>query len=501
MKIISAQSTKEVDRSTIEMEGITSIDLMERAATAFCKWIFDQFSTATHFHIVCGNGNNGGDGMAISRMLAERGYDITTFYVRVASSSSADFNINLNRLKNISTVVEIENSQDIPVFSGKWVIDALFGSGLSKPIEGVTASLVESMNKEAMGIISVDMPSGLYANSKPDTEIVIHADFTLTFQLPKLSFMAPENEMYVGGWLAVDIGLSTTAIDNSPALAYYVDEHFARKIYVPRKRFSHKGTFGHALMIAGSIGKMGAAILATRACLKAGAGLVTAHVPECGAQIMQATVPEAMCSADTFDEIIAQLPDLDPYDAIGIGPGFGQDSSSSKVLGNLFKESAAPIVIDADAINLISSNKLHKKLPKNCILTPHPKEFERLAGASDNFYERLSLLRAFAQQYEVIVILKGANTAVAAPNGTVYFNSTGNPGMGTAGSGDVLTGIITALLSQGYEPLDASILGVYLHGKSGDFAEEKFGQEGLTAQELIANLGMAFKSVYPMLYN
>jgi NAD(P)H-hydrate epimerase len=492
MKILSAEQIRALDKYTIENEPIASIELMERASAAFVNWFCNQYVNTRPVCIFCGKGNNGGDGLAIARLLSQRSYDVQVVIVEYTDKASDDFQANLAALQNHLTPIFVNDTRQFPTLSDHVLcIDALLGSGLSRPTDGLLAEVIVELNNLPNHIVSVDIASGLFtdkANAKSD--IIVEPDFTVTFQMPKLSFLFPQNASFTGEWHVVDIGLSQKFMSNAPTDYYFTDKSVAERIIKPRNKFSHKGTFGHALLLAGSFGKMGAAVLSGKACLRAGVGLLTMHTPSCGYEIIQISIPEAMAQVDENKKHLSHLPELDSYSAIGIGPGIGQDEKTIRLMEDLLNRIKAPLVIDADALNILSSNRyLLQKLPENTILTPHPKEFQRLAGESSNEFDRLEAGRDFAKRYKVIIVLKGANTAVILPNGEVHFNSTGNPGMATGGTGDVLTGIITSLLAQQYEPSQAAILGVYQHGAAGDKAAAKKGQTALIAMDVVENLG------------
>ncbi|WP_426293218.1 NAD(P)H-hydrate dehydratase [Dyadobacter endophyticus] len=492
MKIFNVEQIRAMDAYTIAREPINSIDLMERASQAFVRWFCNQYVNTRPIAVFCGKGNNGGDGLAIARILSGCGYDVQVFVVEYNLNATDDFRQNLSRLADHLTPRLIQSENDLPRLEKKVVcIDALLGSGLSRPVEGLLGIVIKYLNDLPNRLLAVDIASGLYTD-RPNgpSDIIIKPRYTITFQLPKLSFMLPQNAEYVGEWHVVDIGLSSEYIKNTDTHYYFTDKPEAEKRIKPRQKFSHKGTFGHAVLIAGSYGKMGAAVLSGKACLRSGVGLLTMHVPACGYEIAQISVPEAMTTVDESEKYISEAPDLGSATAIGIGPGIGQAPATAKVLEKILGQAKVPVIIDADALNILSTHPhLLYKLPANTILTPHPKEFQRLAGDSSNEYERLEKARMFSSKYKVIICLKGANTAVVLPNGEVHFNSTGNPGMATGGTGDVLTGIITSLLAQKYAPADAAILGVYQHGLAGDRAAEVRGQTALIASDVVECLG------------
>ncbi|MCB0756399.1 MAG: NAD(P)H-hydrate dehydratase [Flavobacteriales bacterium] len=501
MKVLTAQQIRELDRFTIENEPISSVDLMERAATYgfyAMDGLVEHFSSSLVY--VCGKGNNGGDGLVMARLDVEEGWDVTVIVLEHMEEGSADFAKNLYRLSDETDVevVHVRSMKEFPeIDPDAVIIDAILGTGLSRPLEGLLADAVHHINSLENHVVSIDIPTGLFAedNANNNLERVIRADNTITFHCPKLSFLIPETGNLVGDFKVVDIGLM--AKEMNPVSPYeYVDGEELKKFHRQRPKFSHKGTFGHALLLAGSKGKMGAAQLATKACLRSGVGLVTAHLPSCGMDIMQVGVPEVMCSADSNENLLTELPKLEGFSAIGIGPGIGTDKDTANVLKRLLQDAKVKLVIDADGLNILSENRTWLSfLPKGTILTPHPKEFERLAGKWENSFERLKLQQEFSAKYGAVVVFKGAHTTTTTPAGQTFFNSTGNAGMATAGSGDVLTGIILGLLAQGYAPEIAAVMGVWLHGAAGDAALASQTSEALIASDIISNLNSAFREL------
>jgi NAD(P)H-hydrate epimerase len=491
LKILDMAQVRALDAWTIEHEPVKSIDLMERAAKAFVSWFVMRFDATYRVGVVCGTGNNGGDGLAIARLLAALDYAVSVWIVRGAKESD-DFTANLRRLESQVKPVEFVAGTS---FSGcDVIIDAIFGSGLTRPAEGIFEEAIRQVNSAEAIRVAVDIPSGLFADQHT-TGPVVKADFTVTFQLPKVAFLLPENHAYVGEWRRVDIGLDKSFIRRAETARYYLTRKAVKKLLRTRKKFSHKGDYGHALLVSGSLGKMGAAVLASRGALRAGVGLLTTRLPGCGVTILQAAVPEAMVSVDPADAFISRAPAADAFDAIGVGPGIGQSAETLSALRELL-DAGKPMVIDADALNLLAAHReLFHLVPKGCILTPHPKEFERLSGKWENDFDRLAKQLALARQLKSVVIVKGAHSAVATPEGDVIFNCTGNPGMATGGTGDVLTGILTGLLAQGYPAREAALLGMYLHGLSGDIAVREKGQQGLIAGDLVEFLPNALKTL------
>ncbi len=496
MKIFSVPQIKAWDNHTIQNEPVSSVELMERAAMACSKWLLDHFNNSNSFIIFCGKGNNGGDGLAIARILIENNFKVIVYIAVNSETSTPDFEINLERLDKISNdIYFIEKPSSFPGISDEIVVDAMLGTGLNKSVTGLYRDLIAHINEYSKTVISVDVPSGLYIDKStvgdPDAQIV-KADFTLTFQNQKLAFLMPENQPFFGKATLLNIGLSKEFEEKENAPFEYVEETFINGIYKPRNAFSNKGNFGYACLLAGSYGMMGAAVLSCKACLRSGVGKLTCYTCEKGYEIMQSSVPESMCQ--TFgDTFIKDPKNFESFDVIGIGPGIGKKPSHKQLLQDLFSKYKNPLVIDADALNVISENpQLMEAMPVHSIITPHPKEFERLFGKSQSDFERIDLALQKAELHNIFIVLKGHRTFIATPKGKGYFNSTGNAGMATAGAGDVLTGIITALVAQKYSALHACILGVYLHGLAGDLAAETLSQEALIAEDIINHLGKGF---------
>jgi len=501
IKIFSPDQVRKADAYTIQNEPVSSINLMERAAMACVEWMnsFQDLSDK-HVLIFCGPGNNGGDGLAIARMLIEKKVQVSTFITNESVKKSEDFYVNLHRLRECGLEPHSFESFDLNQLSENSIlIDALFGSGLSKPLEGIYKELVKQINDSTCITVSIDIPSGLYADKPVDPvkDTILKADYTLSFQFPKLAFLFPENEFYSGNWQVLPIGLHPDFINGEPCRNYLVEFADVKGILKPRSRFSHKGTFGHTLLIGGSKGKIGATVLMGKACLRSGTGLVTVHLPACGYTIIQTSAPEVMVSVDEEENECTQLPHLGAFSSIAAGPGMGTGKNTANMLKHLIQKAKVPLLLDADALNILSDNPTWLAfLPKGTVLTPHPGEFARLAGKTSNSFDRLEILRAFCIKYSLNIVLKGAYTVVCSPLGNCYFNPTGNPGMATGGSGDVLTGVITSLLAQGYNPTEACILGVYMHGLAGDLAAENTGFESLVAGDIIENLGKGFMELY-----
>jgi NAD(P)H-hydrate epimerase len=497
MKFFSTSEIKAIDKYTIEHEPIPSIELMERAVKAVHFWFVNHYKSSDKpIYIFCGIGNNGGDGLALARLLANK-YKVSVFIAGKHNELSPDAQVNYDRLlqtANVSIYILDNNLPNIP--QNTIVIDALFGSGLNRPLAGYIANLVQHINESNVTVVSIDIPSGLMGedNSTNISKNIIKAGHTLSFEMPKLAFMFAENEQYVGQWHILPIGLHPDAIKNTPSNYHYTQATEVALQLKKRTRFSHKGSFGKPLLIAGSYGMMGAAVLASRACYRAGAGLLKVHTPSKGVDVLQQGVPEAIVDIDINEKIISTVNIKDEHNAIAIGPGIGTDSATQEALKNIFCSVKVPMIIDADALNILSQHpNWIAQIPPMSILTPHRKEFERLTGGVEASDYRLLMKQVdFAKQHNVVVVLKGAYTSIATPQGNVHFNSTGNPGMSTAGSGDVLTGILLALLAQGYTSEQSSIIGVLLHGLAGDIATEEMGEEAIIASDIIENIGEAY---------
>ena len=503
MKIFTSAQIHEHDKYTIEHEPISSVDLMERAAKAITHAIAERWSANTPIVVFAGPGNNGGDALAVARMLADKGYQVRVYLFNIHNNLSADCSVNrkrLNESKKIKSFSEISLNFDPPQLTeDTLVVDGLFGSGLNKPLSGGFASLVKYINQSPSKVVSIDIPSGLMCedNTYNIRTNIIRADVTLTLQYKKLAMMFADNQPYIGKLQILDIGLSKEYADNTECKYCIVDEADIRTLVRPRPDFVHKGSMGNALIVAGSYGMAGAAVLATKACLRSGAGKVTTRTPKNNCMIMQIAVPEAVLSIDPDAEVLSESASADDIDALGIGPGLGQAETTAVALIGQFKRTHCPIVADADALNILANHRAWlQQLPKNIIMTPHPKEMDKLASnAANGDYDRLAKALDFAERHDAFIILKGHYTAICTPQGKVFFNNTGNSGMATAGSGDVLTGILTGLLARGYSEEQACLLGVYLHGLAGDIAAGKLGKESLIASDIIDHLPMAFRSI------
>ena len=501
MKIFTSAQIHELDRYTIEHEPIKSVDLMERAAKAITRAVAEEWTTHTPVVVFAGPGNNGGDALAVARLLTNEGYKVRTYLFNITNHLSDDCVTNRQRLldgRHAKDFTEITAKFDPPELTADTlVIDGLFGSGLNKPLAGGFASLVKYINQSPAKVVSIDVPSGLMSedNTYNVRANIIHATLTLTLHEKKLAFLFGDAQQFIGRLKVLDIRLSQEYIQKTEAQYYVLEESDVRSRLLHRDDFAHKGNMGNALIVAGSYGMSGAAILATRACLRSGAGKVTVHTPKKNYGVMQISVPEAVLHMDHEETAFTEAVDTDGFDALGIGPGLGCQETTAIAMIAQIRRAQCPIVADADALNILASHRAWmQQLPKGIIMTPHPKELDRLTGSPANAdFERLHRTRELAQSLQAYIILKGHNSALCLPDGQVVFNPTGNSGMATAGSGDVLTGIITALLARGYHQHNACIVGMYLHGLAGDIAVKTLGKESLTASDIIDYLSHAFK--------
>lgn len=494
MKIFSSRQFRDWDKATIAKQYEASIDLMEHAAGEIARHLIEN-ELALSYVIVCGTGNNGGDGLVIARKLHEEGKSVEVFIAGTAENGSADFRANLDRLMNSEVEIHFL-PEDLGGFSfpgADRIIDCVLGTGTNRMVDGFLAGVIRCINDAAIPVIAVDLPSGLLPDLlEPQPGEVVRARETLTFESPKLAMLVPENEIFVGNMTVLPIGLDAAFADHQSAEYSFFDDYDAAMFLKRRPRNAYKNQFGHLQVIAGSRGKMGAAVLCSHAAMAAGAGLVTASVPSVGVDIMQITVPEVMCMPDDDAHYLHTTDFLDKCNAAAIGPGMGTYPETVIMLRKLLRTAQIPVVYDADALNIIAEKRLLVELKPGSVLTPHIGEFDRLFGTHANTFERIRTMKEISGKHHLVIVLKGPNSMVCDPSGVLSFNSSGNPGMATAGSGDVLTGIIGSLLGQGYKPEEAARLGVYIHGLAGDVAREENSSVSLMARDIIGCLGDAF---------
>ncbi|MCR5042976.1 MAG: NAD(P)H-hydrate dehydratase [Bacteroidaceae bacterium] len=511
MKVLSAAQLKAVDAYTIEKELASSANLMERASRAVADKIRSRWTIDTPMKIFAGPGNNGGDALAIARMLSEAKYKVYVYLFNTSGNLSPDCQLNKQRLldfqnvkKDMMGVHNVEFTEVTSQFTppkledGDLIIDGLFGTGLSRPLNGGFASVVKYINASPATVVSIDVPSGLMCedNTYNVMNHIVKANYTYTIQYPKLAFFFPENESYVGNWEVLDIGLLDPGTEETATFYNFTEKKDMVAMLKTRSKFAHKGTMGHAVLIAGKKGMAGAAILSARACMRSGLGKLTIRVPESNVRIMQEAVPEAVLNIDVDANCFSQSFDTSEFDAMAIGPGIGTSAYTVQAFIEQVSMTKCAMVIDADALTILGSHRgWINQLPRRCILTPHKKELFGLISTTRNSYEELERTRELAVRQRIYILIKGAYSAVVTPLGNVYFNSTGNPGMATAGAGDVLTGVILSLLAQAYDPEVALRLGVYLHGLAGDLAAEDLSYEGLISTDIVNYLPKAFKEL------
>ncbi|MBC7555722.1 MAG: NAD(P)H-hydrate dehydratase [Chryseobacterium sp.] len=495
MKLFTSKQILELEKKTLIEDKITSLELMERAAEKFAKTIIADYRKSENIYIFCGNGNNGGDGFASARLLHYEFFNIKVFIDLKNQKYSESAEFNLNRIKKNSGI-EIYDFSEIKNFKIQKkdiIVDALFGIGLNRKLSGKSEELIDILNEIDSVKVSVDIPSGLLSDEiTPDNFTVFKADKTFSFQFWKKAFLYPETGKYCGDIKILDIGISKSWIEKESIHYHVIDEDLIKSIYKKRDDFSNKGDFGNSVIIAGSYGKIGAAVLATKAAMRSGSGLTFAISPECGYAVLQSTAPEAMFikGGENFIDTI----NLPKNAVCGIGPGLGTGNETIKSVLNFLKSCINPLIIDADALNILSKNKSEfKSIPENSIITPHPKEFERLFGKTQNSFERTDLGLKMAKKFKIVIVLKDHHTQIITPQNEVFYNITGNSGMAKGGSGDTLTGILTSLLSQSYEPKNTAIFGVWLHGKAGDFAAHSNSKEAMLPADLVNNIGKVFQ--------
>lgn len=501
MKVFSKEQIYQGDKLTEERQQVASADLMERAGTEIFNWLHLRMQGAqVPIHVFCGIGNNGGDGLVVARHLITHGYNVITYVVNCGNGRSDDFLINYDRIKNVTKdwpqLLKCES--DFPeIHQDDIIVDAIFGIGLNRSVDDWIKQLFNHFKTSGAFTLAIDIPSGLYTD-KPvdDINAVVKANYTLSFQSPKLVFFLPETAEYSVQWEVIDIGIDREYLISTETEFELISKHEVLPMYKPRQKFAHKGSFGHGLIIGGSYGKIGAVHLASRALLTVGAGMVTAYMPKCGYTVLQSSLPEAMVLTNSDEKKITSINfNLSPS-VIGIGMGLGVAHETVLAFEKFLKTNKTPLVIDADAINILSQHPTFLKyIPENSIFTPHSKELERLVGVWSNDFEKLKKASEFSIKNKVILVIKGANTITVYGN-KKYINVTGNPGLATAGTGDVLTGMITGLMCQGYTPIEATLFGVYLHGRSADLALEEHGYQSLLASHVIDYIAEAYIDLF-----
>lgn len=500
-KIFTSKQAKDLDKMTMEAQGVSSYELMERAVYELFRAIEDTLGNVSplKFIVVAGTGNNGGDGLGIARLLMGRNANVKVWLCDFSDRITDECSQNLSKLKSIDgeCVVYLKNAdiKSLIIPNDAIVVDAIFGTGLSRCAEGNYAELIKLVNKSGVRVFSIDIPSGLFGedNNGNDGEI-IRADTTFKIQDYSLSAMFAENYKYYGDVKIVDINHDRESIKKLTSNYYCVEKQDVARLLKKRSPFDHKGTYGHALLLAGAKGKAGAAVLAARACMRSGVGLLTVHLPQDICDVMQVSVPEAMIDLDDDNKIQSRCLISEKYTSIGIGPGIGTDKKTYSLL-EMVMQSHLPSIFDADALNIISENKSWYNNLSDCVLTPHPKEFERLFGKFESSVARIKYMSDFSVSHKTVVVLKGGVTIISLTDGKVLFYIGLNPGIATGGSGDVLTGVITSLLAQGYSIDEAAIIGVWVHGEAGKIATGRYGSISTIASDIVDAIPLVYREL------
>jgi len=502
MKVLSAKQIYQAHQNTIKKQQVSELELMERAGEQVFNWMHQRMQgSQVKIHIFNGIGNNGATGLILARLLLQYGYNVNNYVVNFSKKRSAAFLKSYEHIKGMKNWPKLMTSiDDFPedIGSDDIIIDAIFGIGLNRETSSFVNQVFDKLNKSNAFKLAIDIPSGLYADTPPENfNHILHVNYTLSFQCPKMVFLLPQTGIFTEQWEVLDIGLDPefmTTVD-APML---INKLEVLPLYRKREKYADKFTYGHALLIGGSYGKMGSIQLASKAALVSGCGLVTANIPKCGYVPMQTALPEAMVVTDTHEEEITKIKAKGHYNAVGLGVGLGTSDKTTKAVLHFLQSNTLPLVIDADGLNIVAKNqKILSKLSKQTIFTPHKQELKRLIGAWDNDFDMLAKAKSFSAKNDCILVIKGANTLTVYKE-DIFINTTGNPALATAGSGDVLTGIITGLLTQGYKPLNATIFGVYLHGKTADIALEDTGYQSFIASDAIDYLAEAYLDLFAM---
>lgn len=514
MLVVTSQKMREIDARTISEFGIPGVVLMENAGRGATEKILAYFPDVVgdDVLVVCGPGNNGGDGFVVARHLANYNCNVRCCLLSDPSKLSDDARINFNVVKNMGIeVFSLTDEKDFPTFldmlyGAYLVVDAIFGTGLKKEVSGIYLKVIEAINKSGVNVVSLDIPSGLDADTGNPLGIAVKADLTITFALPKVGLLIFPGADYVGELDIVDIGTPQRVYEEANIDTFLIERWQIVDLFPPRYKDSHKGDYGHVFVIAGSTGFTGAATMTCEASARVGAGLVTLGIPKSLNPILENKLLEVMTlplaeteSGSLAHEAFSAIEKAcERKTAIAIGPGLGLEPSTQKLVRDIIKKIELPMVVDADGLNALASNTeilLERKMPT--ILTPHPGEMARLIGSDTKKVksDRIKVAKEFAKKYGCYLVLKGARSIVATPEGKIYINPTGNPGMATGGVGDVLTGMIGGFLAQGLSPLEASIASVYIHGVCGDEAALKYGERGLLARDILNEIPNVLRSL------
>lgn len=493
MKILDADQIREWDNMTISKQGITSLDLMERAALS-CKNYLLKKHLKQNYIIFCGPGNNGGDGLALARLLYEEKINVQVITVWNDGTHFSTENIsNQKRLPKKISVLKFDSNFSIPFHAAETIIiDAILGNGQNRPLDGIYKKAVEWINQTSIEVLSIDIPTGIYEVCHKKENTAIEADKTLCFEIPKLSFFFPENDRYIGEWEILTIGSDPEFALQADGIFSYLTPEEIQHSKKKRRKYSHKGTFGSAYLFAGQVGMAGAAILASEACLRSGAGKLIIRTPKACLSILQSAIPEAICDPDPNEEVLSTFPsDLTQYQSVGIGPGIGRSPLTKALIWKLLRNGVPNLVLDADALNIISEEGWQSQIPPGAVITPHVREFERLWGISENHFQRLMLARNKAIELKIVIVIKGAHTAIISPDGQVSFNTTGNPGLAKAGTGDVLTGMITGILAQGYQVTEGVKRAIFMHGLAADALTLERDEASILASDIVKYIGIS----------
>lgn len=505
MKIFNSEDIRAINRRTMETDGISSLELIERVAQGVASEIASRWRPNKPVMVFAGSGKNGADALSVARILSLLGFSVTVYLLNIGGNrlgrDCRDCRDKLIAEAPGVAFKEITGNFTMPeINSSHLVIDGLFGTGLKGALTGGFMMLVRYINDSGATVVSIDVPSGMNGDLCTDAvnRNIIHADLTLTVQFPRPAFFMKENAELIGEWKALDINLNQEIIRSTPTGFHLVESNEVRSLLRPRSLFSSKADYGSALLVAGSYGMMGAAVLSARGALRAGAGKVSVHAPMCGYEILQSSVPEAMFIADSDSSklVVGSIKPEHDYSAIGLGCGLGTHENTVNALEKFLQSRTRPVVLDADALNCIAKRpSMLSDIPVLSVLTPHAGEFDRLFGNNPTDEARLLKAIDVAHYYNITILLKGHYTALVRPDHKVYFNSTGTPAMATPGSGDVLTGVITSLMAQGYKPEVSALIGAFVHGLAGEIAAEANGDYGVTAGDIAANIGVAIKSL------
>jgi hydroxyethylthiazole kinase-like uncharacterized protein yjeF len=515
MKLATPGQMNSIDFHAINSIGIPGVVLMENAALKVVEAAADMLCGTAGRNVVllAGKGNNGGDALAAARHLHNRGASCAVYLLSSRPGVSGDAAVNLGIIEKMGLqVIELAEEAQLPAFreslrAAALIVDGIFGTGLKGAVRGIAATVIEEVNRSGRPVLSIDIPSGVCGETGKILGCCINASRTVTFCLPKAGLAVHPGCDHTGRLDVVDIGIPAQSIDQSGIRAHIIDRELVSGLLPPRSPESNKGDFGRIFLLTGSAGMTGSGCLCANAALRTGAGLVYLGVPSALAPIYEVSVSESITvplAGDGNGRLSLQaapgiIEALRGMDVVAAGPGLSAGRDVAEIVGLLLRECGVPLILDADALNAISLNTaVLKQLKAETVITPHPGEMARLTGMTvrEVMEDRVGTAVGFAEKWGVITVLKGSRTVVALPDGSYFINVTGNPGMATGGSGDVLTGIIASLAGQGMKPADAAVAGVYLHGLAGDAAAERLGQYGMLPRDMTGELPMLMKKVF-----